>query len=462
MDIDSVLDFGLKLGADFAEIRHVKSRDTSITFVDGNLRYFASNEDEGYSVRVYIKGAWGFASTSVGSYEQLKEAMNRAFKIAKSSSHLIKESYNLKDLKAYKAKVKTYIRKDFEEVSIEEKLNLVKSLDQSIRNYDSKIKSETVRYNENRDIVEIYNSIGTFVEKEEIYISANALAISFESGKRGRGYSAIGGTGGFEILEDFGVSELGIKSARKAIEQLSAKSVKAGTYTCIMDPILVGVFAHEGIGHPSEADGVVEKNSVLEGRLGEKIANDVVSIVDNPLLERCYGSYVYDDEGVAAKPRYIIKNGVLNEYLHNIETSSILGFSNNGAARADSYLNPPLVRMSNIYFEKGDASFDELIEDIELGIYAKGFEYGYVLPNNGQFTFKCESGYLIEKGEVTVPLRDLSLSGVILETLKNIDLVGKDLEIKSIGNCGKDGQWVRVGDGGPHLRVKGIVVGGVE
>jgi len=462
MEIETILEQGLKLGAEFVEIRYMKSKETSIVYVDGHLKSFSSNNDEGWALRVFVNGAWGLSSLPISKQENLKEAVERAYKIAKLSSSFLKEKYRLKDIKTYVVNVSTKIKKDFENISFEEKIELVKNLDSSIRNFDSRIKSNTVRYNENKDIIEIYNSFGTRVKKEEIYISASTLAISLENGKRGRGYTAIGGTGGYEILDEFQVYEIGTKSARKAIEQLSAKSVKAGSYTCIMDPILVGVFAHEGIGHPSEADSIVEKNSVLEGRLGEKIANENVTIIDNPLLEKCYGSYEYDDEGFPAKARYIIKNGVLNEYLHNLETSSILNQLNNGSARADSYLNPPLVRMSNIYFEKGDASFEELIEDIELGIYAKGFEYGYVVPSNGQFTFKCESGYLIEKGEIKIPLRDLSLSGVILETLKNVEMVGKDLEIKSIGNCGKDGQWVRVGDGGPHLKVKGIVVGGVE
>jgi TldD protein len=462
MEFQTFIEKGLKLGAEFLELRYMKSKDTSIQYTDGTLKNFSSNSDEGLAIRIFYNGAWGFSSTSSLAYESILNAIEQAYKIARISSNYIKERYKIKEFKSIKANVSTKFRINFDDISYEQKINLVKYLDNSIRSFDNRIKSDTVRYNESQDEILIMNSFGTEVFKKEIYVSVSALSISLEAGKRGRGYVARGGTGGYELLKEFNVEEIGILSAKKAIEQLYATSAKAGSYTCIMDPILVGVFAHEGIGHPSEADSIVDKNSVLEGKLGEKIASENVTIIDNPLLEKCFGSFDYDDEGFPARPRYIIKNGILNEYLHNMETSSILRLENNAAARADSYLNPPLVRMSNIYFDKGDASFEEMLEDIELGIYAKGFEYGYVMPNNGQFTFKCESGYLIEKGNLTKPLRDLSISGIILETLKNIDLVGKDLEIKSIGHCGKDGQWVRVGDGGPHLRVKGVVVGGVE
>lgn len=461
MDFERILEYLLNLGSDFAELRYLRSKDMGIVYVDGSLRSMSSNEDVGISIRVFYKGAWGFSATASLESSSLIEASERAFKIAKVSSEHVKEKYSLKKFKIIKSKSTIPVKIKFEDVSPEEKLSLVKELEKSMKELDQRIKSTTVRYSDNLDKILIINSFGTEVEKEESYISSSALAISLEAGKRGRGYEAVGGTGGFEILNEMNVSEIGLKAAKKAIEQLAARSIKPGSYVCLMDPVLVGVFAHEGIGHPSEADGIVEKNSVLEGKIGEKIADEKVTIIDNPLLPKRYGSFEYDDEGIPAKQRYIIKEGFLNEYLHSLETSSILGHEPNGAARSDSFLNPPIVRMSNIYFEKGDMSFDELLEGIELGIYAKGFEYGYVVPNNGQYTFKCEYGYLIEKGEIKQPLRDLSLSGVILETLKNVDGIGKDLEIKSIGNCGKEGQWVRVGDGGPHVRVKNIVVGGL-
>ncbi len=461
MEIEEALNYALKLGSEFAEIRYCKMKETSIQYVDGSLKSISSNLDEGIAVRVFIKGAWGFSATPYLSPTAIKESVEKAFKIAKVVSSHVKKPYSLKEFKGLKATSFIAFKEDFENISYEEKLNLVKQIDSSIRSYDERIKSNTVNYSENKDEIIVVNSFGTNLIKKEIYLRVTALAISLESGIRGRGYESIGGVGGYELIKEFKAEEIGIKSAEKAIEQLEAKSVKPGSYVCLMDPILVGVFAHEAIGHPAEGDGIVEKDSVLEGKLGEKIASDLVTIIDNPLVEKSYGYFEYDDEGFPARARYIIKNGVLNEYLHNIETSSILGLPNNGAARADSFLNPPIVRMSNIYFNKGDMSFEELLEGIEIGIYAKGFEYGYVVPSNGQYTFKCERGYLIEKGEIKTPLRDLSLSGVILETLKNVEGIGKDLEIRGTGQCGKEGQFVRVGDGGPHVRIKGMTVSGV-
>jgi len=463
MDIlDKAIDFALKLGAKFIEAKYVRQSQLSIRYVDGSLRSISSGDDEGISIRIFMNGAWGFGAGNSIETEQVFNLVEKAFKMAKTNSERIKEKYELKYSKSYKARsiIKTKI--DFDNVAIEEKVDLVKEIERSMFKLDKRIKSTNTNYNENKDIIHVKNSLGNDVYKEENYLYLSSTAYSLENGVRGFGRESKGGVGGFEIITEKNALEIGENAAKKAIEQLRAKSVKAGKYVCILDPIITGVFAHEGIGHPAEADSIVEKNSVLEGMLGKVIASEQVTIIDNPLIEKAFGYYEYDDEGFMARPRKIIERGILKEYLNNLETASILNMNINASSRADSYLNEPLVRMSNIYFEKGDMSFDEMVGEVKFGIYAKGFHYGYVIPSNGQYTFKCEYGYIIEKGGIKHPIKDISLTGLILETLKKIDGVGKDLIIESVGFCGKEGQWVRVGDGGPHVRVSEIVVGGLE
>jgi TldD protein len=463
MDIlEKAIEYALKLGAKFVEAKYLKQKELSIKYTDGSLKSISSGEDEGISIRIFINGAWGFGASNEININSVYNLVEKAFKIAKTNSERIKEKYEIKHVKSYKAKsiIKTHI--NFDDVAIEEKVNLVKELDKRMFNFDKRIKSTTVNYNENQDIIYVKNSLGNEVYKEDNYLYLSTTAYSLENGIRGFGREAKGGVGGYELIEEKNMLEIGEKAAKKAAEQLKAKSVKPGKYVCILDPIIAGVFAHEGIGHPAEADAIVERNSVLEGMTGKTIASEKVTIIDNPLIDKAFGYYEYDDEGFLARPRKIIENGILKEYLNNLETASILNMELNASSRAEGYLNEPLVRMSNIYFEKGDMSFEELISETKFGIYAKGFHYGYVVPSNGQYTFKCEYGYLIEKGEVKQMIRDISLTGLILETLRKIDGLGKDLQIEGVGFCGKDGQWVRVGDGGPHIRVSEIIVGGLE
>jgi len=461
MDLNKIIEEGLKIGAEFVELRYGSYKSLIIRYIDGNLKDSSINSDEGIGIRVFYKGAWGFSSTSKIDLNSLMECLNKAYKVAKLNSQYIKNGYKLNINKAFKANSIIEQKIKFENVDYEEKLNMVKHADSILRE-DNRIKSTSITYIENQDKINVLNSLGTNVYKEEYYSYLSLNAYSLEGTNRGVGSIRIGGTGGYEVVKEKNIEEISKKAYKRAIEQLKSKNIKPGQYICIIDPLLGGVFAHEGIGHPAEADSICEKNSVLENKLGKEIASKNVTIIDYPLIKGAYGYYEYDDEGFPAKKKYIIKEGILNEFLHNIETSIKLNMENNGSARADSYLNEPLVRMSNIYFEKGDMSFEELIEDIQYGIYAIGFNYGYVTPNTGQYTFKCEHGYIIEKGEIKDPIKDVSLTGLILETLKEIDGIGKDLIIEGIGYCGKDGQYVRVGDGSPHLRVRKITVGGIE
>jgi TldD protein len=227
----------------------------------------------------------------------------------------------------------------------------------------------------------------------------------------------------------------------------------------IADPDLAGVFAHEAVGHAAEGDSVVSGESILEKKIGEKVSSGFVTIYDDPAMENGFGSFPYDDEGVKGSKKILIENGVLKNFILSRETAFKLGMNPNGGARAESFAVRPLVRMSNTMIEKGEHSFDELIEDIKYGVYAKGTRGGQVDPAKGSFQFSAQEAFLIENGEVTKPLKDLSLSGLTLETLKNIDAVGKDVRFGEPGFCSK-GQLVPVGDGGPHIRIKNVLIGG--
>jgi TldD protein len=225
----------------------------------------------------------------------------------------------------------------------------------------------------------------------------------------------------------------------------------------VLDPELAGVFAHEAVGHASEGDLVQEGSSILAGKTGEQIGNDQLNIIDDPALPE-FGFEPCDAEGVAVRRTEIIKNGVVNAFLHSRETLAAVGNGMAGHARAMS-AEPPLVRMSNTYIQNGDATLEEIVEVCGDGILLKGSRGGQVDPGRGIFQFNAEYGFLIEHGECTSMVRDVSLSGEILSTLHGILLCGNDRTMHP-GYCGKGGQSVPVSDGAPHILLENAVVGG--
>ena len=288
------------------------------------------------------------------------------------------------------------------------------------------------------------------------------LALNFTAEAKGRRatYRArLGGVTGYELLGK-GVPEALAHESVEAAQRLAvAKAPKGGRMPVIVDPDLAGVFAHEAMGHACEADLVVSGDSLLAGRVGEDLGNDIVSIADDPTLEGSFGYVAFDDEGVPGTRRVLVDKGRLVGFLHSRETAAKLGMQPNGAARAESFAHRPLVRMSNTLLLGGDHTFEELLEGVKRGVYVKGTRGGQVDTARGTFHFSGQEAFEVVDGELGDPLRDVSLSGNILTTLKKVDALGNDFRLAQPGFCGK-GQWVPVGDGGPHFRIRECMVGG--
>jgi len=204
---------------------------------------------------------------------------------------------------------------------------------------------------------------------------------------------------------------------------------------------------------------VVSGESILAGKLGKRVGSELVNIYDDSTYPNGWGSLKYDDEGVLTQKRLLIEKGILRKYITNRETAVKLDMEPNGGARAQDYSHPPIVRMSNTYMAPGDWSFEEMIEDIKYGVYLLGSRGGQVDTAKGTFQFNAQEAFLIENGEITKPLLDVSLSGLTLETLMNIDALSKEFTLRT-GTCGKGGQGVPAGTGGPHARIRNAIVGG--
>lgn len=436
---------------DYIDVRAGMSNNTSILMKDGDVDEINTGISLGARIRVLKNGAWGFAYTT--DLSKLNEITDTAIQLSNS----LTGDVELSESEVIKDKVKVDVKIPFKDISIEEKKEIMKDANDAAS--IEKVNSTTVSYSDG-EINEIFmNSEGSEIQTvtSKIRMALNASATDGEIIQFGHG--SIGGVKGFELIRETDIEGFGREIGEKAVRLLEAEAAPSGKYPVIADPQLTGVLIHEALGHAVEGDLILQNDSILKDKMGEMIASDIVNIFDDASLKDGFGYYPYDVEGVRTKPNQLVKDGKLVSLLNSRETASKFGMKSSGNARS-IISDQPIVRMSNTYLQPGDSSFEELFEDVDDGIYLKGSRGGQVDTGKGIFQFNAAEGYLIKNGEITTPLRDVSLSGNILETLKNIDAIGNDFEL-SVGFCGKDGQTAPVGDGGPHTRILNALVGGM-
>ena len=321
-----------------------------------------------------------------------------------------------------------------------------------------KIQTSSIGYSDGRKTVTFGNSEGTLIEQSKVDVGMRVSAMARADGDVQQAGISLGSNGDYSVVE--GLHERVDGLAKQAVEFLSAPYAQGGAYTVVLDPVLAGVFVHEAFGHLSEADFVYENDRMREIMvLGRQFGERHLNVVDGAAVPDLRGSYAFDDEGVRAAKTYLIKDGVLVGRLHSRETAARMGEKPTGNARAISYQFPPIVRMTNTYIEPQDTTFEEIIGDIEDGIYAKNWYGG--MTSMEMFTFSAGEAYRIRNGKVQELVRPVVLSGNLFETLKNIDAIGNDLDLNQGGGCGKGGQMpLPVSNGSPHIRIQGCLVGG--
>ncbi len=344
------------------------------------------------------------------------------------------------------------MREDPRSISLEEKTGILGGIERAAALPG--IVNRRANYIERAEKIVFSDSSGTELSYEMCRSGFNVLAVASRNGNVQMGYERLHSIRGFDLRHK---EEYGKNAAGLAIALLDAGHAKGGRMRAVLDPELAGVFAHEAVGHASEGDLVQEGNSVLAGKIGERIGNERLTIIDDPSLQE-FGFEPFDAEGVAVQPTSIIKDGVIRAFLHSRETLAAIGDGMAGHARAMPG-ESPLVRMSNTYIGNGDATLEEIMEECRDGILLKGSRGGQVDPGRGVFQFNAEYGYLIKGGACAQMVRDVSLSGDILSTLHGIVLCGND-RLMHPGYCGKGGQSVPVSDGAPHVLLDNAVVGG--
>lgn len=440
--------------ADYIEIRLENYESTNIRFQDKDMEKISSSQEMGGNVRALVKGKWGFITfngwNDLG--DKVKQAVDIATLIGNQKSYLTETKPVVEILQAD-------CGRDFRKVALKEKAAMMKNYSNIMLNYSAKIQSSIVNYTDRYTTVYFANSEGTYIQHERPYLSVHLTAIARNGDDVQMANESIGSVKGYDIAEQ--LSSTAQKAARRAVNLLKAATVQGGEYTVILDPVLAGVFIHEAFGHLSEADFLYEDPRMRNlMKLGKKVGTPDLNVVDDGSLPGLLGSSKYDDEGVLTRKNYLIKEGILTGRLHSRETSARMGEDLTGNARAISYHFKPIVRMTNTYIEQGKTPYKDLFNDIKKGIYARQFYGGNTTFE--MYTFSAGEGYMIENGRITKPVRDITLTGNLFDTLYNIDGIGNDLNIiESGGGCGKGGQQpLPVTFGSPHIRIQKVIVGG--
>ncbi len=438
--------------ADYTEIRIEKVFEQGIAFVNGEFKGIESNERKGFLIRIIKDATMGFYFSNDFRKAKIKEGIEKAIKMAHARK---KHKIHLSEEKMEEAKD---IIKGKEE-SIDKKIDYLKNIDKIASDY-----SRSIFYND--ELMEKYyaNSEGARIYSKIPRISLHYL-ITVSNGKVEQMNREFGNSGGWENISKWNAREYiehDINFLKKLIKE-GKKAPRKGDV--ILSPYITGLIAHESCGHPFEADRIMGREAAQAGKsfvmpsfIGKKYANENVSIVDDPTIEKSYGYYKYDDEGVKARKRYLVKNGIVNEFLHNRETAYEMGVKSNSAARA-SYGKEPIVRMANTYFMPGSYTLEEMIEDIKEGVYMKTYVEWNIDDRRYNQKYVGEEAYIIKNGEISGIAYHPIIEMTTPKLYNSIDAVGKELKFYP-ATCGKGDpmQGVPVTTGGVDLRLRGVKI----
>jgi TldD protein len=340
------------------------------------------------------------------------------------------------------------------------KAELLRELDQRARAAGGEIAQASASYGEARREVAVANSDGLFSGDDRTRVRIGAQAVARRDERVETGAETLGAARGFELF-DGDPAAIAETAARKALTLLDAVPAPTGTMPVVVGGGFGGVLFHEMTGHGLEADHVQKGASVYAGKLGEAVAQPLLTAYDDGRMPGEWGSDAIDDEGAPTQKTRLIEEGRLIGFLHDRRTAGREGVAQTGNGRRESFRHLPIPRMTNTYIAPGDAAPEAIIGDVAKGFYAVSFGGGQVDPATGDFVFGVNEGYLIEDGKVTRPCRGATLVGNCLQALAAIDAVGNDFWMKT-GICGKGGQKVPVGTGQGHVRIAAMTVGGTE
>lgn len=427
---------------------------------DSRVKEASYNIDQGVGVRAVSGEKTGLAYSNDIVLSALENAASAAKSIALSGQHqaisLNKKNNIIKPHELYLP------INPITGLADSEKISLLHKIDAEARSLSPHVTQVMASLAAVYEIVLIMNNQGEMVADIRPLVRINVTVIAEQGNRREQGVSGGGGRYGYQSFIDNHSASHHVKEAvRQALINLDAKPAPAGMMPVVLGPGWPGVLLHEAIGHGLEGDFNRKGTSAFSGRLGQKVAAENITVVDDGTLHNKRGSLNIDDEGTPTSCTVLIENGVLKNYMQDKLNAKLMGMSPTGNGRRESYASMPMPRMTNTYMLAGERSPEEIISSVKSGIYAVNFGGGQVDITSGKFVFSASEAYLIENGKVTAPIKGATLIGNGPDVLTKVSMVGNDLQLdEGVGTCGKDGQSVPVGVGQPTLKIESMTVGG--
>jgi len=455
--LEKLLTIALQSGGEFAEVYVEYSVNNGISLDENKIRGAGRGVEMGVGIRVLQGEKTGYAHSDDFNLDKLKETAHVAGLIA--SGKIRKETASLKS-----REIPSYylVKVSPDNILPQEKVKLLWKANSIARDYDKRINQVGVGFSDTNKKIIIANSEGVFVSDTQTLTSLSVSASAIENGRRSRGYAFKNGTLGYEHYDLKESEELAKEAGRMAVAMLAAEDAPAGEYPIVMAKGYCGTFFHEAIGHSLEGDGVRRKTTCFWDKKGEMIASEIVSLADDGTVPGKRGTINIDDEGIPGQKTILIERGKCTGFLFDKLNAALMNTKSTGNGRRQSYQHYPIPRMTNTYLMPGEDDPQDIIRSVSYGIYIARIGGGNVTPTTGRFVFSVPEAYLIENGRLTKPLKGIQLMGNGPDVLKNITMVGPDLEIFGGGTCGKDGQAKPVSDGNPTLKVSKITIGGAK
>lgn len=451
-----VLNIASQTGCDFAELYYEDTYSNSTSVENGKVETYSTSNINGVGLRLLkdFQSVYGYTN------DITKKGLT---KLAKDLSCSFSGEKTLEDVTSFK-KVhhKNFHKKCTSLLNVDKKdiIDLLKHLNKIIKDYDQRIVKAEDGFLINSTDVVIFNTKGEKHVNHREYGRLYLMSVAADQGKIETRFDGPGAQGGWEYFKNtLDLEGLANENARKVILMLEAKECPSGKFPVIIGNGWGGVIFHEACGHQLEASAVSKGLSVFSGKLGEKIASDIVTAYDDGTMPNEWGSNLFDDEGVETHKNLLIENGVLKGYLIDNFNGRRMNEEGNGACRRQNYKFEPTSRMSNTYIAAGKSTKEEIIANTKLALYAVSFNGGSVNPSTGEFNFGCSEAYIVRDGKICEPVRGATLIGKATEILKHIDMVGNDLAFGQ-GNCGAASGSIPTDVGQPTIRIDEILVGG--
>ncbi len=460
-DIEKIIGQLLSSSADIADIYFQSSHAESWVMEGGIIKDGSHSIEQGAGVRAIAGEKTGFAYSDRLELPVLLEAVSNVKAIVRrgQNAQVNMLSNTTQSIAHYYAPLNP-----LKSLSDQEKIDLLKKVDSETRKLDPRIEEVIVSLSGVYENILIANQDGSLLADVRPLVRMNVSVIVVDNGKREQGSMGGGGRCDYSCFIDQDTAiGYGREAVRVALVNLEADEAPAGNMPVVLGSGWPGILLHEAIGHGLEGDFNRKGTSAFSGRVGERVASDLCTVVDDGTLSGRRGSLTIDDEGTPTENTILIENGILKGYMQDKLNARLMGVNLTGNGRRESYAHLPMPRMTNTYMLAGQHDPEEIIKSVKKGLYARNFSGGQVDITSGKFVFSASEAYLIEDGKITRPVKGATLIGNGPDVLTKVSMVGKDLALDSgVGTCGKEGQSVPVGVGQPTLKIDSMTVGGTS